>query len=69
MWYIEWYSESPYEISVLYWCVRLLQVATYHTRKPERDLAIQDLYDTHGIVIMIRKMLFTTFVLNENRYT
>ncbi|KAF9797909.1 hypothetical protein SFRURICE_016553 [Spodoptera frugiperda] len=53
MWYIEWYSESPYEISVLYWCVRLLQVATYHTRKPERDLAIQDLYDTHGIVIII----------------
>ncbi|CAH0703764.1 unnamed protein product [Spodoptera exigua] len=53
MWYIEWYSENPYEISILYWCVRLLQAAIHLTRKPERDRAIRDLFDTHGIVILI----------------
>ncbi|KAH9636474.1 hypothetical protein HF086_002174 [Spodoptera exigua] len=54
MWYIEWYSENPYEISILYWCVRLLQAAIHLTRKPERDRAIRNLFDTHGIVILIR---------------
>ncbi|KAJ8737358.1 hypothetical protein PYW07_000629 [Mythimna separata] len=53
MWYIEWYSESPYEIPVLYWCVRLLQVSTKHRSSPERGVVIQDLFDTHGIIIIM----------------
>ncbi|XP_047040831.1 uncharacterized protein LOC124645124 [Helicoverpa zea] len=53
MWYIEWYSEKPYELPVLYWCVRLLQVATLHSRDPERRVVMQDLFNTHGIIILI----------------
>ncbi|XP_053624154.1 uncharacterized protein LOC128683024 [Plodia interpunctella] len=53
MWYIEWYSESPYELSVLYWCMRLLQVATYTRDTPERERSIFDLFDTHGVIILI----------------
>ncbi|XP_026759124.2 uncharacterized protein LOC113518411 [Galleria mellonella] len=53
LWYIEWYTESPYELPVLYWCVRLLQVAIYNRDTPERTASIQDLFDTHGIIILI----------------
>ncbi|XP_059059905.1 uncharacterized protein LOC131853107 [Achroia grisella] len=53
MWYIEWYSESPYELPVLYWCVRLLQVAIYNRVTPERTASIRDLFETHGIIILI----------------
>lgn len=55
MWYIEWYTEFPYEVSTLYWCVRLLQVAVYHRKNVVRESSIQDLFDTHGIIILIRK--------------
>lgn len=63
MWYIEWYSESPYEIPVLYWCMRLLQVATHFKNDPERKTAMQDLFDTHGLIILIRKIIFIVYVL------
>ncbi|KAJ8737618.1 hypothetical protein PYW08_000213 [Mythimna loreyi] len=53
MWYIEWYTESPYEIPVLYWCVRLLQVATYHRNSSERGRVLRDLFDTHGVIIIM----------------
>ncbi|KAM3968388.1 uncharacterized protein ACR2FA_004032 [Aphomia sociella] len=53
MWYIEWYSESPYELPVLYWCMRLLQVSIYHRNTRERTVSIRDLFDTHGIIILI----------------
>ncbi|CAH0716749.1 unnamed protein product, partial [Brenthis ino] len=48
IWYIEWYSESPYELPLLYWCVRVLQLA--------RPAALGDLFDTHGIIILIHLM-------------
>ncbi|KAG6454112.1 uncharacterized protein LOC115446035 [Manduca sexta] len=56
MWYIEWYSESPYELPTLYWCVRLLQVATYQRRKDPkaRQATLKDLFDSHGIIILIK---------------
>ncbi|KAI8430649.1 hypothetical protein MSG28_000850 [Choristoneura fumiferana] len=53
MWYIEWYSESPYELPVLYWSVRVLQVAFYSRGDPARATAVKDLFDTHGIIIMM----------------
>ncbi|XP_075990592.1 cilia- and flagella-associated protein 69-like isoform X2 [Anticarsia gemmatalis] len=53
LWYIEWYSESPYEISTLYWCVRLLQAAVYQRKSVVRETSIQDLFDTHGIIILL----------------
>ncbi|KAL0902679.1 hypothetical protein ABMA27_000498 [Loxostege sticticalis] len=53
MWYIEWYSESPYELPVLYWCVRLLQVIIYNRDPKDRRGALQDLFDTHGVIIII----------------
>ncbi|CAB3259076.1 unnamed protein product [Arctia plantaginis] len=53
MWYIEWYTEFPYEVSTLYWCVRLLQVAVYHRKNVVRETSIQDLFDTHGIIILM----------------
>ncbi|CAG9557986.1 unnamed protein product [Danaus chrysippus] len=46
MWYVEWYSESPYELPVLYWCLRLLLVSA-------RKDCIQELFDTHGLIILI----------------
>ncbi|XP_062526068.1 uncharacterized protein LOC101745636 isoform X2 [Bombyx mori] len=56
MWYIEWYSESPYDLSTLYWCVRLLQVATHNRRKDKkaREISLRELFETHGIIILIR---------------
>ncbi|KAJ0183695.1 hypothetical protein K1T71_000118 [Dendrolimus kikuchii] len=54
MWYIEWYSESPFELPTLYWCIRLLQVAIYTRGDPKtRKSSIRDLFDTHGIIILI----------------
>ncbi|XP_013184784.2 uncharacterized protein LOC106130482 [Amyelois transitella] len=53
LWYIEWYSESPYELPVLYWCMRLLQMATYTRDTPERQGSIRDLFDTHGVIILM----------------
>ncbi|XP_072930307.1 cilia- and flagella-associated protein 69-like isoform X2 [Epargyreus clarus] len=53
MWYIEWYSENPYDLQVLYWCVRLLQVAISTRQSPSRPIALQDLFDTHGIIILM----------------
>ncbi|XP_032526982.2 uncharacterized protein LOC116777504 isoform X1 [Danaus plexippus] len=46
MWYVEWYSENPYELPVLYWCIRLLHVSA-------RKDSIQELFDTHGLIILI----------------
>ncbi|KOB66708.1 Uncharacterized protein OBRU01_20857 [Operophtera brumata] len=48
MWYIEWYSESPYELPILYWCLRLLQVSASHRGDDSRQATLTDLFDTHG---------------------
>nr|XP_034839516.1 uncharacterized protein LOC117995640 [Maniola hyperantus] len=53
MWYIEWYSENPYELPVLYWCVRLLHVAIRSRSEPTRADSLRDLFDTHGIIILM----------------
>ncbi|XP_050360674.1 uncharacterized protein LOC126780335 [Nymphalis io] len=52
LWYIEWYSESPYELPTLYWCVRLLQVATHDRHIASRRDSVRDLFNTHGIIIL-----------------
>ncbi|XP_068632395.1 cilia- and flagella-associated protein 69-like, partial [Battus philenor] len=54
MWYIEWYSVSPYELSVLYWCLRVLQVATCQRKSETRSTMLKDLFDSHGIIIIVR---------------
>ncbi|XP_045510297.1 uncharacterized protein LOC123705525 [Colias croceus] len=53
MWYVEWYSENPYELSVLYWCLRVLQVSIHNRNINTRRESIQDLFDTHGIIILM----------------
>ncbi|XP_045784537.1 uncharacterized protein LOC123880455 [Maniola jurtina] len=53
MWYIEWYSENPYELPVLYWCVRLLHAAIRSRSEPTRADSLCDLFDTHGIIILM----------------
>ncbi|XP_046976695.1 uncharacterized protein LOC124542853 [Vanessa cardui] len=52
LWYIEWYSESPYELPTLYWSVRLLQVATHNRQISSRQDSVKDLLNTHGIIIL-----------------
>ncbi|CAH2103078.1 unnamed protein product [Euphydryas editha] len=47
LWYIEWYSESPYELPTLYWSVRLLRAATR-----DRQESLEDLFNTHGVIIL-----------------
>ncbi|CAH0578431.1 unnamed protein product [Chrysodeixis includens] len=64
LWYIEWYSESPYEVPVLYWCLRVLQVSTYHRTDVERVEAMTNLFDTHGIIILIH-LCYTLLAQNE----
>ncbi|XP_014366424.2 uncharacterized protein LOC106717203 [Papilio machaon] len=54
MWYIEWYSESPYDLSILYWCLRVLQVAISRRNTQLRQYMLKDLFDSHGIIIIIR---------------
>lgn len=54
LWYIEWYTQKPYDISTLYWSVRLLQVTLFHRDSALRGPAVQELLDTHGIVILVR---------------
>lgn len=66
MWYIEWYSESPYELPVLYWCVRLLQVIIYNRDPKDRRGALQDLFDTHGVIIIIRNVFSLQFKINHD---
>lgn len=69
MWYIEWYSESPYELPVLYWCVRVLHVAFYSRGDAARASAVKDLFDTHGIIIMMRKdQKFTSLALERTLF-
>ncbi|XP_052746667.1 uncharacterized protein LOC112050428 [Bicyclus anynana] len=53
MWYIEWYSECPYELSLLYWCVRLLDVAVLGRDEDPPAHLLGDLFDTHGIIILM----------------
>ncbi|CAK1554778.1 unnamed protein product [Leptosia nina] len=52
MWYIEWYSEVPFELPVLYWCVRVLQVSVQREPSARQD-SIHDLFETHGIIILM----------------
>lgn len=66
MWYIEWYSESPYELPVLYWCVRLLQVIIYNRDPKDRRGALQDLFDTHGVIIIIRNVFSLQLKINHD---
>lgn len=62
MWYIEWYSESPYELPVLYWCMRLLQVVVDNRDSGDQHCSLRDLFNTHGIIIIIRNYFnFTNF--------
>ncbi|VVD00923.1 unnamed protein product [Leptidea sinapis] len=42
MWYIEWYTESPYELPVLYWCVRVLQVSIHRRNLCYTLLSLKD---------------------------
>lgn len=53
MWYIEWYSESPYDIGLLYWSMRLLHVTTYNAIVNKTTIA--DLFETHGIIIIMSR--------------
>ncbi|RVE53104.1 hypothetical protein evm_002201 [Chilo suppressalis] len=53
MWYIEWYSENPYELPILYWCLRLLQVIVENRGDCKKRFSLIDLFDTHGIIIII----------------
>ncbi|XP_013145870.1 PREDICTED: uncharacterized protein LOC106109021 isoform X2 [Papilio polytes] len=53
MWYIEWYSESPYDLSVLYWCLRVLQVTISRRDSYLRRHMLNDLFDSHGIIVLI----------------
>ncbi|XP_049885473.1 uncharacterized protein LOC126380249 [Pectinophora gossypiella] len=53
MWYVEWYSISPYELSVLYWCVRVLQVSLYERKAPSRKVAVRELLHSHGIIVLM----------------
>lgn len=50
LWYVEWYSESPYPLPTLYWSVRVLRAATRDRRQ-----SLDDLFDTHGVIILTRK--------------
>ncbi|XP_026500645.2 uncharacterized protein LOC113404100 [Vanessa tameamea] len=52
LWYIEWYSECPYELPTLYWSLRLLQVATHDRQIASRQNSLKDLFNTHGIIIL-----------------
>ncbi|XP_047523680.1 uncharacterized protein LOC125062135 [Pieris napi] len=52
MWYIEWYAEVPYELPVLYWCTRVLQVSIQGDCLPRYE-SIHDLFETHGIIILM----------------
>ncbi|CAH2227217.1 jg18379, partial [Pararge aegeria aegeria] len=65
MWYIEWYSENPYELPVLYWCVRLLHAAIRVRGETTRPDTLRDLFDTHGIIILMRK--HRNSILNNTR--
>lgn len=60
MWYIEWYTEVPYDISTLYWCVRVLQCAIRNRKTKERNVAVNDLFESHGIIIFGRKYIHST---------
>ncbi|XP_063546380.1 uncharacterized protein LOC134754180 [Cydia strobilella] len=53
MWYVEWYSCSPFELSVLYWCLRLLNAAVSHRGSLTRPHTVNDLFNSHGIIILM----------------
>ncbi|XP_048005899.1 uncharacterized protein LOC125241447 isoform X1 [Leguminivora glycinivorella] len=53
MWYVEWYSWNPYELTVLYWCLRLLKAAVGHRGSSPHSRAIKELFNSHGIIILM----------------
>ncbi|XP_063394218.1 uncharacterized protein LOC134679259 [Cydia fagiglandana] len=53
MWYVEWYSWNPYELSVLYWCLRLLKAAEGHRGSLSRPHTVKELFSSHGIIILM----------------
>lgn len=66
MWYIEWYSESPYDLSILYWCLRVLQVTISRRDSYLRRHMLNDLFDSHGIIILIRKYYKDYYITKLN---
>ncbi|XP_063634003.1 uncharacterized protein LOC134804733 [Cydia splendana] len=53
MWYVEWYSWNPFELSVLYWCLRLLMAAEGHRGSLPRPHTVKELLSSHGIIILM----------------
>ncbi|XP_026313910.1 uncharacterized protein LOC113225720 [Hyposmocoma kahamanoa] len=54
MWYIEWYSESPFELALLYWCVRVLQTCMSTRGTKAREDAIEVMFNSHGLIILLQ---------------